>query len=185
MRRRLDLAVSLIATPPVLFLDEPTTGLDPRSRLAMWELVETLVGEGTTVLLTTQYLDEADRLADRIAVIDVGRVIAEGTADELKDRVGGERLAVRVHDGGAAAGAAAALGADGAAEVHGTLITVPVRGRSGVVADAVRRLDAAGVEIDDVSIRRPTLDDVFLTLTGHAAERAEDEDDDEDERSAA
>ena len=174
MRRRLDLAAALVARPPVLFLDEPTTGLDPRSRLGMWDLVEGLVDEGTTVLLTTQYLDEADRLADRIAVIDHGRVIAEGTSDQLKDSIGGERLEVALCGEGDGQRAVSALremsDGDGSVEADGRRVTVPVRPRSGLLTAAVRRLDDAGVEVDDVTLRRPTLDDVFLALTGRRAE---------------
>ena len=179
MRRRLDLAASLIVSPPVLFLDEPTTGLDPRSRLAMWDVIEELVSGGTTLLLTTQYLDEADRLADRIAVVDRGRVIAEGTADELKARVGGEKLELAVAEGGGREGALGVLGryARGGGSVRsaddGRRMSVTVEGGAGLLASVVRDLDRAGVEIEDLGLRRPTLDDVFLALTGRAAERAE------------
>ncbi len=171
MRRRLDLAAALVAKPPVLFLDEPTTGLDPRSRLDLWETIEVLVGEGTTVLLTTQYLDEADRLASTIAVIDHGLVIAQGTSDELKDRVGGERLEVRLEDPDRGEQAVQALEpmADEAPAMTDGLVSVPVRRRSGAIAEAVRRLTEAGISVDDINLRRPTLDDVFLSLTGHAA----------------
>jgi ABC-2 type transport system ATP-binding protein len=172
MRRRLDLAAALVARPPVLFLDEPTTGLDPRSRNELWATIEDLVADGTTVLLTTQYLEEADRLADRIAVIDRGTVIASGTADELKDRVGGERLEVRLisaADGVEAAGALAPM-ADDAPQVDREIVRVQFSGRSGAVVEAVRRLDDAGVGVADVTTRRATLDDVFLSLTGTVAE---------------
>jgi ABC-2 type transport system ATP-binding protein len=182
MRRRLDLAAALVAQPPVLFLDEPTTGLDPRSRLSLWEVIEGLVSEGTTVLLTTQYLDEADRLASEIAVIDQGRVIAGGTPDELKDRVGGERLEISLDDAAHAEVAARALAsmADEPPSVAGKVVRVAVHRRSGAIVEAVRRLDEAGVGVEDIALRRPTLDDVFLALTGHAAEADADETKQED-----
>ncbi len=181
MRRRLDLGASLVGRPKVLFLDEPTTGLDPRSRLELWDIIRELQKEGTTLLLTTQYLEEADVLADRIAVIDVGKVIAEGTADELKARVGGDVLDLRVSDRtmlAAAAGAVLGLGKGGAQVDNASgEISIPA-GNDGasVLTEAVRRLDAEGVVIADVALHRPTLDDVFLRLTGRSAEAiAEDE----------
>jgi len=184
MRRRLDLAAALVAHPPVLFLDEPTTGLDPRSRIGLWETIEGRVSEGTTVLLTTQYLDEADRLADRISVIDRGRVIAEGSSDELKDQVGGEWIDITLEsqaDAGIAAAALEQVAAERPAMADGVL-RMPIRRRQGAIAEAVRRLNEVGIGIDDVAMRRPTLDDVFLTLTGHAADGDKDGADPEAER---
>jgi ABC-2 type transport system ATP-binding protein len=176
MRRRLDLAAALVARPPVLFLDEPTTGLDLRSRIGLWEAIEALVTGGTTVLLTTQYLDEADRLADRIAVIDHGALIAEGTPASLKARVGGERLEIRLENGQSEEAIAVLRAlADGQPSVEDGSVRVPLRDRRGAITEAVRRLDAAGVAIDDIALRTPTLDDVFLTLTGHAAEEEAEE----------
>jgi ABC-2 type transport system ATP-binding protein len=183
MRRRLDLAAALVAKPPVLFLDEPTTGLDPRSRLGMWETIEGLVAEGTTVLLTTQYLDEADRLADTIAVMDHGTVIAEGTSDQLKDRVGGERLEVRLDNGASPDTAIEALApmSDERPTAHGSIVALSVRGRKGTIVEAVGRLRDAGIGVDDLDLRRPTLDDVFLALTGHAAEEATEQEQEQEE----
>ena len=177
MRRRLDLAAALVARPPVLFLDEPTTGLDIRSRIGLWDAIEALVSEGTTVLLRTQYLDEADRLADRIAVIDQGLVIAEGTPEELESQVGGERLEIHLCDGDRgeeAVVALASIASDQPFLEDGT-VRVPVAERRGTIAAAVRRLDEAGIAIDDIAVSTPTLDDVFLTLTGRAVEQETEE----------
>ena len=173
MRRRLDLGSALIGRPRLLFLDEPTTGLDPRSRLGMWDVIRRLVREGTTLLLTTQYLEEADELADTIAVVDVGRIIARGTADELKSQVGGERIEVVVRDRSAIPQAVEVLGRDCKGDVtvddHTRRLTVPAEGGVQTLIQVVRDLDEASIAIDDIGLRRPTLDDVFLSLTGHAA----------------
>ncbi|MFJ6943972.1 ATP-binding cassette domain-containing protein [Streptomyces wuyuanensis] len=184
MRRRLDLAAALVVSPPVMFMDEPTTGLDPRNRQALWEVIKELVGGGTTLLLTTQYLEEADHLADDICVVDHGKVIARGTADQLKARTGGERVEVVVHRPDEIAPARDILrrfGAEGpaagdiAVEEHTRRLTVPVTGGAKLLAEVIRELDAAGIEIDDIGLRRPTLDDVFISLTGrHAEQGAED-----------
>ncbi|GAA1229123.1 daunorubicin resistance protein DrrA family ABC transporter ATP-binding protein [Prauserella halophila] len=170
MRRRLDLAASLVARPEVLFLDEPTTGLDPHSRNTLWETIRGEVAAGVTVLLTTQYLEEADQLADRILVIDSGSVIAEGTADELKRKVGGERLAVRLTTPESAERAARALTGIGTAPAtlddDGLTVTVAMAPGIGAVAEAAGALDSLGLDVDDFGVRRPSLDDVFLSLTG-------------------
>ncbi|MEU9604729.1 ATP-binding cassette domain-containing protein [Streptomyces sp. NPDC048057] len=173
MRRRLDLAAALVVAPPVMFMDEPTTGLDPRNRQQLWTVIEELVKGGTTLLLTTQYLEEADHLADAIAVVDHGRVIARGTADELKAQTGGERVEVVVHEHGRIADAREVLRTLGKGEVavadHTRKLTVPVTGGAKLLAEIIRELDGRGIEIDDIGLRRPTLDDVFISLTGHAA----------------
>jgi ABC-2 type transport system ATP-binding protein len=177
MRRRLDLAGALVADPPVLFLDEPTTGLDPRGRTDMWDVIQGLVAGGTSLLLTTQYLEEADRLADNIVVIDHGKVIAEGSADQLKAQVGGERLEITVADVTqlkAAQDLLEPLGVGKASlDEHRRSLLMPVSGGALVLTDALRRLDAANIVLDDVGLRRPTLDDVFLSLTGHSTDQAD------------
>ncbi len=176
MRRRLDLAASLVAAPPILFLDEPTTGLDPRSRLGMWDLIAELVANGTTLLLTTQYLEEADRLADTIVVVDHGRVIARGTAAELKARVGGEHLEVVVSPGSDLTAAARVLAQWGTGGVtinaEARRVSVPVTAIPGLLTRVVQALAEQGVHLDEAAVQRPTLDDVFLALTGHAASDA-------------
>jgi ABC-2 type transport system ATP-binding protein len=166
MRRRLDLAGALVAESPVLFLDEPTTGLDPRSRTELWAIIRDLVYRGSTLLLTTQYLEEADQLCDEIVVIDHGREIAKGTSDELKSQVGGERIEVTLtHLGDTVLDPIAV--SEIQVEQDGRTLIVPIAGGASVLTDGLRRLDAAGIELQDVMLRRPTLDDVFLTLTGH------------------
>jgi len=179
MRRRLDLASALIGRPELLFLDEPTTGLDPRSRLGMWDVIRDLVRGGSTLLLTTQYLEEADELADTIAVVDHGRIIARGTADELKAQVGGERVEVVVHEASALPRAAEMVGrlcgSDVAVDEHVRRVTAQTQGGAGQLVTVIRALDEAGVGIDDIGLRRPTLDDVFLSLTGHEAEQRANE----------
>ncbi|WP_316740237.1 ATP-binding cassette domain-containing protein [Streptomyces sp. MK7] len=179
MRRRLDLAAALVVSPPVMFMDEPTTGLDPRNRQQLWEVIKQLVSGGTTLLLTTQYLEEADHLAHEIAVVDHGRVIARGTSDQLKARTGGERVEVVVHDREDVAAASEVLRGfgkgDTTVEEHTRKLTVPVTGGAKLLAEVIRELDGRGIEIDDIGLRRPTLDDVFLSLTGHAAEEKPEE----------
>jgi ABC-2 type transport system ATP-binding protein len=176
MRRRLDLAAALVHRPPVLFLDEPTTGLDPASRSDLWSVIEELVAEGTTLLLTTQYLEEADRLADRIAVIDHGRVIAEGTPAALKSDLGGTVVEITLRDPGAALRASAELAArlHVAADVEGSRVELAVDDAPGALVDVLRTLDAAGLTPAGLAVHEPSLDDVFLTLTGHRAERGDD-----------
>jgi ABC-2 type transport system ATP-binding protein len=174
MRRRLDLAAALIGRPRLLFLDEPTTGLDPRSRLGMWEVIRNLVRTGSTLLLTTQYLEEADALADDIAVVDAGRIIARGTSDELKSQVGGERVEVVLHKPDDLDSARDVLarwcGAEVTVDEKARRLTTPTTGGTETLVGVLRAMDTAGIPLDDVGLRRPTLDDVFLTLTGHSAE---------------
>lgn len=173
MRRRLDLAASLIATPPIVFLDEPTTGLDPRSRLAMWSIIEQLVKADVTILLTTQYLEEADRLADRIAVLDDGRIIAEGTADQLKSRVGQERLEIIINPDHNFT-QAVQLFADRKSQIdeERRAVSIPVDGSVSAVRQILDQVDRAGIGLESLSLHKPTLDDVFLHFTGHKAEDA-------------
>lgn len=175
MRRRIDLAGALVVNPPVLFLDEPTTGLDPRSRLALWDVIKSLVGQGTTVLLTTQYLEEADQLADNIAVIDGGKVIAQGTSDELKLLVGGQRVEITVHNLADVAVARSVLAAHSTGDIttgaDSRTLVGPVDNAAKTLQRVLKDLAVAGVELNDAGMRRPTLDDVFLQLTGHTAEQ--------------
>jgi ABC-2 type transport system ATP-binding protein len=178
MRRRLDLAASLIGRPNVLFLDEPTTGLDPRSRQGMWSVIEDLIAEGTTVLLTTQYLEEADQLANKIVVLDQGNVIAKGTSNELKSQVGGDRIEIVVESAQDVSKAAIAIAEFGSApaitEDLTKTILLPVAGGSTAIVNIVRMLDENNISIADIALRRPTLDDVFLSLTGHVTENNEE-----------
>ncbi|WP_062207108.1 ATP-binding cassette domain-containing protein [Streptomyces sp. NBRC 109706] len=177
MRRRLDLAAALVISPPVMFMDEPTTGLDPRNRQGLWAVIEELVAGGTTLLLTTQYLEEADHLADTIAVVDHGKVIARGTSDELKSRSGGDVVEVVVHDRAHIEPAERVLRRLGDGDTtlveHTRKLSVPAAGGAKLLAEVIRELDAQGVEIDDIGLRRPTLDDVFISLTGHGTGDAE------------
>lgn len=181
MRRRLDLAASLIVAPPVLFLDEPTTGLDPRGRLSMWDIISGLVEDGTTVLLTTQYLEEADQLAHQIVVVDHGRVIATGTSNELKAQIGGERIELTLGQGSDLDAAVQALRQYSAGEIQidmaGRHLNLPVTNGAHMLADIVRELDDAQIPLEDLALRKPTLDDVFLTLTGRATAAEEQTED--------
>ncbi|MGY0492123.1 ATP-binding cassette domain-containing protein [Streptomyces sp. WG-D5] len=188
MRRRLDLAAALVVSPPVMFMDEPTTGLDPYNRQQLWDVIQELVAGGTTLLLTTQYLEEADHLAHDICVVDHGRVIARGTADQLKAQTGGERVEVVVHEREHIAAAREILSGYGKGETtvaeHTRKLTVPVTGGAKLLAEVIRDLDARGIEIDDIGLRRPTLDDVFISLTGHMAEQADADEPVEDSKGA-
>ncbi|WP_329335353.1 ATP-binding cassette domain-containing protein [Streptomyces sp. NBC_00663] len=189
MRRRLDLAAALVVSPPVMFMDEPTTGLDPRNRQLLWDVIKRLVSGGTTLLLTTQYLEEADHLAHDIAVVDHGRLIAQGTSDQLKARTGGERVEVVVHEREDIRTASEVLRGfgkgDTTVEEHTRKLTVPVTGGAKLLAEVIRELDTRGIEIDDIGLRRPTLDDVFLSLTGHVAEEKEEANGEESAKGSA
>ncbi|MFH0916035.1 MAG: ATP-binding cassette domain-containing protein [bacterium] len=180
MRRRLDVGASLVGHPPVLILDEPTTGLDPRSRLDLWQFIEGLVTEGTTILLTTQYMEEADHLARQIVVLDSGKVIADGTSDQLKDQLGGDRIEARVTDRGRFDEAVAIMTSleDGTplVDVSQRRVSMPSRNGAQTLMTAARSLDEAGIALDDLALHRPSLDDVFLALTGHAAAEETGED---------
>ena len=180
MRRRLDVGASLVGRPPVLILDEPTTGLDPRSRLDLWQFIEGLVSEGTTILLTTQYMEEADHLARQIVVLDSGKVIADGTSDQLKDQLGGDRIEARVTDRERFDQAVAIMTSleDGAPQIDVSQrrVSMPSRNGAQTLMTAARSLDEAGIALDDLALHRPSLDDVFLALTGHAAEEETSED---------
>ena len=177
MRRRLDLAAGLVTRPPVLFLDEPTTGLDPTSRVRMWAVIRLLVSEGVTLLLTTQYLDEADELADRIVVVDHGRIIADGTSSELKSETGGARLEIQLSEPAEAAPTALAPFVSGPVHVSrdGRRLRAPVRSATGLATTVVRALDQAGIAVDDVEVHQPSLDDVFFALTGHPSTEADND----------
>jgi ABC-2 type transport system ATP-binding protein len=177
MRRRLDLAGALVAEAPVLFLDEPTTGLDPRSRIELWAVIGELVERGTTLLLTTQYMEEADQLADDIVVIDHGREIAHGTADELKAMVGGERIEISLESGANIEDAKGVLARFSVGDLHieDRTVTAPIAGGAQTLTEVLRSLDSEGVKLADVGLRKPTLDDVFLSLTGHVAEEGSEE----------
>jgi ABC-2 type transport system ATP-binding protein len=181
MRRRLDLAAALVAQPPILFLDEPTTGLDPRSRIDMWDVIRELVQGGTTLLLTTQYLEEADRLADDIVVIDQGRAIAQGTADDLKAQVGGERIELVVGRADELPAARQVMADNGCGEIEvderTRTLVAPIAGGAVTLRSLLDDVARAGLTVLDVGLRRPTLDDVFLSLTGHAATEATGDDD--------
>ena len=187
MRRRLDLAGALIAEPPVLFLDEPTTGLDPRSRTELWDVIRDLVHRGATLLLTTQYMEEADQLADDIVVIDHGREIAHGTADQLKDMIGGERIELTLQPEANAADAQRVLARFAVGEVYiqDRAMTAPISGGAETLTAALRALDSDGVKLRDVGLRRPTLDDVFLSLTGRMADGENESDNQETKEVAA